>query len=210
MSDTTGPKVLTDAEVSAVWNPPASQSPAPAEPAKQAKPVKAAPVNPRTGEPRRPVVVWVAAGAQAAAVGCFGVSLGMVYWTAVDRFEEASWLMANVPAPMASLEQVLLAVAVTAAALIGSIAAVVAGFYAWDGYRWTRVAALIAWVLSGLALLLNVVAWPAIGLTALAAVLLWLPPAGAFFEAWCRRRHPERVFAVAPTEVFYGPLPRYR
>ena len=205
MSDTTGPEVLTDADVPAAWDAPA-QSPV-TEPA---KPVRVAPVNPRTGEPRRPGVVWVAAGAEAAAVGCFGVSLGMVYWTAVDRFGEASWLMANVPAETASLTQVLLAVAVTAAALIGSIAAVITGFYAWSGYRWTRVASLIAWLASGLALLLNVVAWPAIALTALAAVLLWLPPAKAFFAAWRRRRHPEQAFTASVAGVYYGPLPRYR
>ena len=180
------------------------------EPIAVVEPVRVAPVNPKTGEPRRPGTIWVSAGAEAAAVGCFGVSLGMVYWTAVENFPEASWLMANVPAEIASLTQVLLAVAVTGAALIGSIAAVIAGFYAWAGYRWTRVAALIAWVLSGLALLLNVVAWPAIALTALAAVLLWLPPSTAFFTAWRRRRHPERVYAEAVTDVYYGPLPRYR
>ena len=169
-----------------------------------------APTNPRTGEPRRPGVVWVAAGAEAAAVACFGASLGAVYWTAVFQFDEASWLMANVPAEVASLEQVLLAVAVTAAALIGSIAAVIAGFYAWAVYRGARFAALIAWALSGLALLLNVVAWPAIALTALAAVLLWLPGAAAFFAAWQRIRHPEPTFAEPVADVRYGLLPRYR
>ena len=65
-------------------------------------------------------------------------------------------------------------------------------------------------VVEGGALTLNVYAWPTIAWAAAGAVLLWTPPASRYFLAWRARRHPEQVFAPPTTNVYYGPLPRYR
>ena len=174
------------------------------------KKAKLAPVNPRTGEPRRPVVVWAAAVCQTLAVVSLGVSLALTYYVAVFVFDQASWLMHAFDPGIGTLGRVLLAVGVTAAALVAAIASVIAGYHAWAGYRWSRIASLIAWLVSSLALLLNIYALPAIALTAIATVLVWLPPAGRFFTAWQVRRHPVPRFSPPFEHVFYGPLPRYR
>jgi len=171
--------------------------------------VLAPPTNPHTGEPLRPGTVWVASVCEALAVASLGTALGLTYWSAVYDFGHASWLMAAVADPD-TLGRVLLAVAVTAAALIPAIALVIAGYYAWAGYRWSRVAALIAWATTGLALCLNIVALPAIALATVAAVMVWLPPSQRFFTAWQARRHPETRFSPPLDAVSYGPLPRYR
>ena len=43
-----------------------------------------------------------------------------------------------------------------------------------------------------------------------AAILLWTPPARRWFDRWHLRRHPAPVAVEPRTDVFYGPLPRYR
>ena len=169
-----------------------------------------APTNPATGEPRRPATVWIAAACFALAVVFIGTSLAQVYWNAIGDFEHASLLMSSFQTDPGSLQRVLLAVAVTVAALVASIACVIAGFYGWAGFRWTRWGAIIAFVLSGLSIMLNPVAWAAIVFSVAGAVLVWLPPAGRFFAAWSVRRHPVAHYAPPVTEVRYGPLPRYR
>ena len=157
------------------------------------------PIAPRTGEPRRPRVVAIAT------VLCW-----LAYWDAVDRFAEASWLMGQFVTAPGSLERVLLAVAVTVIGiLVGTVNAIL-GYYAWTGYRWTRIAGLVSAALTFGVLVLNQLAWLAIPVAVAGAALLWLPPAGAFFTAWTVRRHPEQVFAPPTVDVVYGPLARYR
>jgi len=167
-------------------------------------------LNRRTNEPRRPVVMWIAAACYALAVASLGTSLATVYWDSVIEFNWSSWLAVQVPTGLASLERVLLTVALTLVALLPSIACVIAGFYAWAGYRWARWAAIIAVVATGLARLLNVIALAAIPLALAGMILIWLPASQRFFAAWYLRRHPAPRYAPPVTEVYYGPLPRYR
>lgn len=168
--------------------------------------------DPRTGEPRRPVAVRIATVACWLAVAVIGVSLLWIYWDSVppENFAGASWLMGQFPSAPGSLERVLLAVAVTTIGLIIATTNAIVGYYAWTGYRWTRIAGLISAGLSFGALVLNPVAWAAIPLAVVGAGLLWLPIAGRFFTAWQARRHPAQVFSPPVTDVYYGPLPRYR
>jgi hypothetical protein len=166
--------------------------------------------NPRTGEPRRPLVVAIATVACWLAVAITGASLLWVYWDAVFRFAQASWLMGQFVTTPGSLERVLLALAVTVVFLLIATANAIVGYYAWTGYRWTRIAGIISASLSFGALVLNQLAWFAIPAAIIGAGLLWLPRAGAFFTAWQVRRHPEQVFAPPTLDVFYGPLPRFR
>lgn len=179
-------------------------------PAGAATEVPAHPVNPRTGEPARPWAVTVASIAFFAAAAAAGVSVLWVYWDAVDRFAQASWLMGQWETEPGSGWRVLLAVAVTLAAILVAAATSVVGYYAALGHRWTRIGGLVALVVSTLALLLNQAAWAAIPLAALGAGLLWLPVNRRYCEAWTRRRRPEPVYAPPVGDVFYGPLPRYR
>jgi uncharacterized membrane protein len=164
----------------------------------------------KTGNPERPWSIWLALLASYAAVAVLGVALGLCYWTAVDDFAHASWLMGLFPTEVGSAERVLLAVAVTFAALIPAIACVISGFYGWSGYRWARWAALVTLVLSFAGWLINVWTLAACALTLLALLAFLLPPSARFFRAWHALRHPESPYADAPAGVYYGPLPKYR
>lgn len=168
------------------------------------------PLSARTGEPTRVWTIWVAAAAGFLATAAVAVSVVTVYLTAIVNFPRASTLMALVPTQIASLERVLLAVAVTVIAIVIGAACSITAYYAYDGRRWTRWAALIAVALSASALLLNVIAVLAIGLAAVMAVALWLPPSTRYFAAWQAARHHDPVFSEPFDDVYYGPLPRYR
>ena len=174
------------------------------------EPVVGVPIDPRTGEPRRPLVVSIATVLCWLAVAVTGAAALWVYWDAVDRFAQASWLMGQFVTTPGSLERVLLAVAVTVIGIIVGTANAIVGYYAWTGYRWTRIAGLVSAALTFGVLVLNQLAWLAIPVAVAGAALLWLPPAGAFFTAWTVRRHPEQVFAPPTVDVVYGPLARYR
>lgn len=190
---------------------PAPQAPAPIATAAPPPPlVVGVPINPRTGEPRRPVVIVVATVLCWLAVAITAASVLWVYWDAISRFAEASWLMGQFVTEPGSLGRVLLAVAVTVIAIIIGTANAIVGYYAFTGYRWTRIAGLISAVLTCGTLVLNQLGWYAIPAAVIGAVLLWLPPAKKFFIAWTARRHPQEVFAPPTVDVVYGPLPRYR
>lgn len=168
--------------------------------------------DPRTGEPRRPWPVRIAAGLSFAAVAVMAVAVLLVYWDAVPRenFTRASWLMGQFATEPGSLGRVLLAVAVTVITLVAAVPMAITGYYAWAGYRWSRISGIVAALLSFAALTLNVWAWAAIPLAVAAGAAMWLPSVSAFFAAWHARRHPLESFAPPTTDVFYGPLPRYR
>jgi len=168
------------------------------------------PINPRTGEPRRPLVVAIATVLCWLAVAITGAAVLLVYWDAVSHFAAASWLMGQFVTGPGSLERVLLAIAVTVIAILVGTANAIVGFYAWTGYRWTRIAGLISAALTCGVLVLNQLAWLAVPAAVVGSALLWLPPAGAFFTAWRARRHPELQFAPPTVDVVYGPLPRFQ
>jgi hypothetical protein len=190
---------------------PQQQAPAPIATVAPPPPlVVGVPINPRTGEPRRPVVIVLATVLCWLAVAVTAASVLWVYWDAVSRFAQASWLMGQFVTEPGSLGRVLLAVAVTVVAIIIGTANAIVGYYAFTGYRWTRIAGLISAALTCGALVLNELGWYAIPAAVLGAALLWLPPAKKFFIAWTARRHPQQVFAPPTVDVVYGPLPRYR
>jgi hypothetical protein len=193
--------------------PSALELPAPAPIATVAPPpplVVGVPIDPRTGEPRRPVAIILATVGCWLAVAITAASLLWVYWDAISQFSRASWLMAQFVTEPGSLERVLLAVAVTVVAIIIGTMNAIVGYYALTGYRWTRIAGLISATLTFGALVLNQLGWYAIPAAVVGAGLLWLPPSKKFFTAWTARRHPEQVFAPPTVDVVYGPLPRYR
>ena len=185
-------------------------APAASELAPAASPLPPADLDPRTGEPRRPVWAWVAGGLLFAATGTILVALLVLMWDSVRRFDEASALHRLVRTELGDPLRALLAAGDwTIAVLIGAAAAI-AGYYGWAGHRWARWAGVVAFALGWGSLALNWLApWCLLPL-ALGAAALWLPQLRPFYAAWDAARQP------APTEprdvgiVQYGPLPRYR
>ncbi len=167
-------------------------------------------LDPATGEPVRPIAVGVAAALSWLSVAASAASLIRTYWVAVYDFAGASWLFGQFPTGPGDLLRVGLAAGLTAAVLLAMIASTIVGFYAWTGYRWSRVAGLIAAGLSLLMLLGGRLGWAAIPLVFVGAGLLWLPSAKRYFEAWWRLRHPSVTYAPPTRNVAYGPLERYR
>lgn len=166
-------------------------------------------VNPRTGEPRRPALIWASTIAGLSAVAVMVATLLWSYWNAVTAFSGAAWLFGLVSAPKPGI-QVALVAGVTVVTVVAAAAAAITAYYGWWGYAWTRISAIVSALTSGLMLLLNPVGWAAIGLTIIAGALLWLPPAARFFAEWRQVRHPEISFGAPVTSVHYGPLPKYR
>jgi hypothetical protein len=137
------------------------------------------------------------------------VAIIWVFWVAVYDFNGAAWAFGAI-APTDTLPKVLLVSGAALAVVLMGAASGIAGFYGHQGYRWARVAALIALATSLLALLLNPLAWAAIALAAVGAVMFWLPPSTRFFLSWRLRRHPEPSYAPIRNRVYYGPLPKYQ
>ncbi|MDR1236723.1 MAG: hypothetical protein LBK28_00620 [Propionibacteriaceae bacterium] len=166
-------------------------------------------ISARTGEPRRPVTVWLVLLFSFASIACLFASLLYGFWVGAERFNEASLLTELIPTYLGSGWRVLLAVALTVIGLLPSIAAAISGYYVFAGYRWARVAAIITFVVSGLGVLLNIFAYPAIALSLAAAVLAWVPPTTRYVASWHLLRHHEPTFSPPVSNVYYGPLARY-
>lgn len=185
---------------------------------------KLAPMSARTGQPVRPWTIWASAvlsfgGSIAVTVGLLLVMWQMASpweragdeeWTKVDKFNEATWLTAQFPSEPASWQRVMFAIVCCLIAVLVAGAASVVGYYAFAGYRWTRIGAPVALGVSLLSLLLTPIAAISIGLVALGAAPLWLPASSRFFARWHLLRHPQIAYSEPIDHVFYGPLPRYR
>lgn len=181
-------------------------------------------MNDRTGQPVRPWTIWVSAalmfgGAITVTVALLvamwamaspWVEVGDNEWTKVDKFNEATWLTAQFPSEPASTWRVFFAIVCCVIAVLVAGVASVIGYYAFAGYRWTRIGALVAVAVSLLSLLLSPMAAISIAFVALAAGPLWLPATKRFFARWHLTRHPQIAYAEPLEQVFYGPLPRYR
>lgn len=167
-------------------------------------------VDARTGEPRRPVVVWAASGLFFGGTALVVAGLLWAFWRSVREFEDAAWLNGVVPTEPGALLRVLMVTALFAVTLLVGASAIIAGHYAWRGFSWTRWAGLVAAGVSLLALVINWVAWLGIVPIVAGAGLLWTPPARRWFAQWHLRRHPAPVVVEPATDVFYGPLPRFR
>ena len=186
--------------------------------------VRLAPLHERTGQPVRPWTVWTSAvlllgGAAAVVVGLLLAMWQMASpwqrvsadeWSKIDKFNEATWLTAQFPSEPAGGLRVLFAILCCVIAVLVAGTAGVVGYYAFAGYRWTRIGALVAVGVSLLSLLLTPVAAISIGLAALGAAPLWLPGTNRFFARWQLIRHPQVAYSAPIDQVCYGPLPRYR
>lgn len=167
-------------------------------------------IDPRTGEPRRPVAVGAASVLLHLGIGVVAAGLMWAFWLSIDTFEQAAWLNQVVPTEPGALLRVLMVTALFTITMLIAVASVIAGHYAWHGYGWAQRAGVVAAGVSLLALMINpLAAWGILPIVA-GAGLLWLPSARPFFDRWHARRHPVPPPVAEASEVFYGPLPRYR
>lgn len=167
-------------------------------------------IDARTGEPRRPLWVWVSAALLHVGTATITVGLLWAFWGSVRTFEEAAWLNRVVPTEPGALLRVLMVTALFVVTLLIGAAASITAYYGWWGHRWTRWAGVITIALAPLALMINPVAsWGIVPLV-VGAALLWLPPVTRWFERWWVRRHPAPSVPGTADAVQYGPLPKYR
>lgn len=192
-------------------------------PARPAADPGLAPLSPATGEPVRPWTVWAGAVVLLLAAIDVVASLGLAMWdlaspfviqgdraTKKDRFADATWLTSLWVTEPGSGWRVLLAVCVTVIAVLVLAAIGIIGFYAFRGYRWSRMGSLVVIGVSLATLTLNRLSWIAIPLVLLGCAPLWLAPTERFFARWSMLRHPEEQYGAPVEQVFYGPLPRFR
>ncbi len=167
------------------------------------------PLNPRTGEPRRPVVVVIAVSSIFAGVAAVMVGLLWAMWLSVDRFLEAGWLNRAFPTEFGDPVRAAIVTGLVAIGLVIATTSSMTAYYASQGYGWTRWAGVVSSVLAIGALTINVISVVGIPLIVLGSGLLWTPPARRFAAAWHAQRNPEVPPPNIVDEVYYGPLPRY-
>lgn len=168
-------------------------------------------VHPVTGEPRRPWSIWAAVSLSYAGVATVVVGMLVAFYASkdVDRFAGATWLNGVVDTEPGSLIRIAMVTGLFAVTMAIAAGALIAGYYAWRGYRWTRVASLVAIGVGLTSLLGNIWMIASLLPIALAAGAIWLPSSTAFFDAWHARRHPAPQRRAEGADIFYGPLPRY-
>jgi hypothetical protein len=168
------------------------------------------PLNPRTGEPRRPLLIWVASGLGLVATAIVAVAIALVMWNSIEAFADASWINARMETTPGSWVRVAFSILNTIlAAGVGGASAFVA-YHVFAGADWTRWGGIAATALSLLSLMLTPLAAVSIAPTAAAAGLVWLPPCRRFFNAWTAHREWKVARVTLPERISYGPLPRYR
>lgn len=170
------------------------------------------PISEATGQPRRDPVMVVGmsllyAGALLSALGwCIGWwhAITLVHWHTSTQL-----VMWWYPRP-GSKESMWAAVFMAVIAAITVAAPGLAGFQAWNGYRWSRTLALVASGLSLLGILMVPwVSWSAIPLVFAGTGVLFLAPVSRYFEHWTRFRTPPEPRPMVFGAVHYGPLQRY-
>ena len=169
------------------------------------------PRSPRTGEPKRPVTLAVAAVAAYLAAGAMTLAYAWHWYRAVypatypGSSRIVRWLEPD-PGKWLSLtiEGGLALGLILAAGAVG-----VVGFQAWNGWGWSRGAGLAALALAGgYTAILNDWAFIGLGLAAVVAVLVFLPT--RYYRQWQQVRSERGEPYRRPESIFYGRLPRFR
>lgn len=174
------------------------------------QPRNQSPIDERTGQPKRPLLIWIAAGLPFVGTGLVAVAIGLVLWHSIPDFANASWLNGTMATDPGSWVRVAFSVINSAlAALVGGTAAFL-GYNIFTGRDWTRIGGIVVTAISFAALMLTPLAAIAIAPIAIGSALTWLPGCRKFFNAWTACRRGTRRLVPVPERVFYGPLPRYR
>ncbi|MDR1791019.1 MAG: hypothetical protein LBR20_05105 [Propionibacteriaceae bacterium] len=162
-----------------------------------------------TDSPRPPVSIWIGCLAFFAAIAVEFAGTLWCFWLATDDYVNSSFLTSWI-GEVDVLFQVLLVTALAIVVVLVGASSGIAGFYGLKGYRWARVAGVIAFGVSALALFGSYITWSAIGFTLIGMVCYWLPPSIRYFAAWELLRYPPPTPAPVIPAVEYGPLPKYR
>lgn len=170
------------------------------------------PLSEATGQPRRhPVMVVGACFLYAAAVAAL-VSAGVAWWQSMDMslFPTATKLIELTAPRPGGWRSILWVVVLGLLAVLLVATPAISGFNAWNGHRWSRIAALASVPVAALGWFLNPVAWAGVPLAAIGAGILWTRPVDRYFSHWAEFRAGEVTTPPPPPHVVYGPLPRYR
>ncbi|HMR48851.1 MAG TPA: hypothetical protein PKE40_06205 [Arachnia sp.] len=170
------------------------------------------PTSPRTGEPPRPVALWVSsillhlasaalAGAyarhwwQAAHAETYGSSARLIGWLEPDPGKWLSLLLEGVFA---------------LALVLAAGACSVIGHQSWRGQRWTRPASVAAPIVAaGFVAILNDAALAGFVLAVAGAALLWLPSLTTYYSRWEQLRAAGPGGYRTPESIHYGRLARF-
>lgn len=169
--------------------------------------------SPRTGEPRRPVTVFLAAGFGYLAVIAAGVAYGVHWWDAVhpSRYAQSARLLVWVAPDPGKWLSLTLEGGLAIALVLAAGTAAIAGFQAWNGWPWSRWAGLTGVVLTGAyAAILNDWAFFSFGLAVVSTAMIFLPPTRRYFTQWTKVRAQQPLPYRRPGWVYYGRLPRFR
>ena len=169
--------------------------------------------SPRTGEPRRPAALGVAAVVLYLAAVGVAAAYGLHWWEAAhpETYPASARLVDWVDPDPGKWLSLTLEGILAAAAVIAAGVPAVAGFQSWNGRRWGRWAGLLAVALTGgFAALTHDWGFVAVGLAVVGSALLWLPPVSRYLADWDRVRAERPVPYRRPESIFYGRLPRFR
>ncbi|MGD7733161.1 hypothetical protein ACQCX5_09370 [Propionibacteriaceae bacterium G57] len=169
------------------------------------------PLSESTGQPRREPVMLIGAGLLYASSVAGALGFAKFWWDAIniEHFTTSARLMGWLDPRPGSWQSIVWVSVVALIVCVVVAAPALAAFQAWNGHRWSRIAGIVAAVLSALTILLNNWALPAIPLAVLGAAVLWLKPVGRYFDQWARFRADEPRERKIFTRVNYGRLPRY-
>lgn len=170
------------------------------------------PISSRTGEPvRSPLIV--------AALIAFGASSLVAlagywwyWWVAIniENFATSAKLIELFDPRPGSGSSVVLVCVMAVIGVVMTAGPAVAGYNAWHGQKWSKVAGLIACGTSLLAYFVVPWSWLTLLFAAIGILLLWLPAVAGYFAAWEQYNNPVIPEIVPPEAVPYGPKERYR
>ena len=171
------------------------------------------PRSPRTGEPKRPAILLISAITLYLAAAALGVVYVERWWRAAypDSYPTSARLLIwTEPEPGKWLS--LLFEGVFAGALVlAAGACAIAGFQAWNGWRWSKWAGLVALALTGgYVAIINNWAFMGLGLAVVGVAMTFLPAASRYFRQWDQVRAEQPTPYRRPAWIFYGRLPRFR
>ena len=188
---------------------------APEHPLETFPPIEASigsfPISKRTGEPRRPWFVMAAIGAFAAASVCGFAAYWIYWWNAIHMttFLTSSRLIGLLEPVPGSGVSILAVVGMAVIGLVFVAGPGIAAHHAWMGTSISRIMALVACATGLLAFFFFDWAWAVLVLSVVGAAVMWLPVTKPYLKAWDLYDNPPRDPISPPSNVAYGPAPRF-
>lgn len=170
------------------------------------------PLSARTGEPKRPGVVIGGFVAFQLAAAIAAASYWWYWWVAIniENFGTSSRLIEMFAPRPGSGKSVVLVCVMAVIGIIMTAMPAAAGYNAWHGASLSRVVSIVSCLTSLLAFFMNPGSWLVLVFCLVGTVLIWLPPAKAYFSACQEFFNPARKPVAPPTDVPYGPAPRFQ